>query len=446
MSSIDNIITVNISQQSASAQAPGFGVVLIASVFASWGTGSNSDLIRYYTSLASVGLDFASNSAEYLAAQAAFSQNPKPTKVAIGKIPTLVAGVTQLAFSADLIASNVVTPTINGVALAPITYATSHAATMTAIATAIAAATGVASAAVDGSNPRQINITGASGVALTASETVTGGASQPTVTTTVATPAVTFSTGLAAIRNVDAGWYGLVITDRTDNCILDVAAWAETQLVAFVPVTAAAGALTTSTTDILTQLKNKAFGNTIPVYHAISTEYPGTAWEAEMLSYDPGSANWNLKALAGITPNTLTDTQQTNLKNKNGNFYNSVSGVKMMDGGGKCASGQYADVKVGLDWFKVNLQVDVFNVLVSLPKVPFTDAGIAIIESALRARVAKGVAAGIIDGSRPITYAIPKVADISQQDRAARNLPNMAFTCYLAGAIDTVTFNLVFLT
>lgn len=90
-----------------------------------------------------------------------------------------------LVFSADLVASNVINGNINGVAIAPVTYASSHLATMTAIAAAIETADDDVTATVGGANNRTITIM-ASGAAkaLVAGWVVTLGGSQATITMT----------------------------------------------------------------------------------------------------------------------------------------------------------------------------------------------------------------------------------------------------------------------
>lgn len=88
-------------------------------------------------------------------------------------------------FSADLITGNIVNATVNGVAITPVTYATSHLATMQAVANAIAAIPSVTSATVGGVNNRTITIISNPGTAtVVTSFVVTAGASQATVTTT----------------------------------------------------------------------------------------------------------------------------------------------------------------------------------------------------------------------------------------------------------------------
>jgi len=99
-----------------------------------------------------------------------------------------VREVSTITLDADLVASNTITITVNGTALSAINYATSHAATLTAIATAIQATAGVLTASASG---RVITVTGANpGDPFTlTSSAITGGSSQATVTVAESTAA-----------------------------------------------------------------------------------------------------------------------------------------------------------------------------------------------------------------------------------------------------------------
>lgn len=89
-------------------------------------------------------------------------------------------------FSGDLVASNEINVTVNGVAITPVVYAVSHLATMQAIADEIELIPTVASATVGGANDRTITIISVVGNATVISGfLVTLGASQATVTTTL---------------------------------------------------------------------------------------------------------------------------------------------------------------------------------------------------------------------------------------------------------------------
>lgn len=101
--------------------------------------------------------------------------------VVVGDTPYIVyAGKKQvqtITLSTDLIASNVMTTVVNGSSVAS-TYATSHAATLTAHALLISVLKGVTSATASGD---VITVTSDLDVALVITSAVTLGSSQPTV-------------------------------------------------------------------------------------------------------------------------------------------------------------------------------------------------------------------------------------------------------------------------
>lgn len=95
------------------------------------------------------------------------------------KIP--IQNKSILSIDADLIASNSTIVTVNGNATTATVYATSHEATMAAIAAKVAVLTGVASATYSGTG-RDITIIGENGIEIDASAVTTLGASQGTWT------------------------------------------------------------------------------------------------------------------------------------------------------------------------------------------------------------------------------------------------------------------------
>jgi uncharacterized cupredoxin-like copper-binding protein len=107
--------------------------------------------------------------------------SPKVTSVSS---TTYTSNYTLITFSAALVASNKINGNINGVAIPETTYATSNAATLTALATAIAAITGVGSAVVSGTRAIKVYPTNAQSIATATSWAVTAGASQATVAIT----------------------------------------------------------------------------------------------------------------------------------------------------------------------------------------------------------------------------------------------------------------------
>jgi hypothetical protein len=152
----------------------------------------------------------------------------------------------------------------------------------------------------------------------------------------------------------------------------------------------------------------------------------------------PGSSTWMFKTLVGITVDSITSTQSTNIRNKNGNTYETVGGVNITREG-KVASGEYIEVIRGVDWLESRMEERIYSRFVNLPKIPYTNAGIAIIEAEVRAQLQEAVVAGVIDGEQAITVTVPLISEISVNDRANRILPAITFEAKLAGAIHKAT-------
>lgn len=111
----------------------------------------------------------------------------------------------SIALSADLITGNTVNATVNGVAITPVVYATSHLATMQAVANAIAAIPSVQSATVGGANNRTITVISNIGTATAVTVfTVTGGASQATATITNSQQGIFFGVTQAIYNKASA--------------------------------------------------------------------------------------------------------------------------------------------------------------------------------------------------------------------------------------------------
>lgn len=90
--------------------------------------------------------------------------------------------IVAVSASTALVASNSTVVTLNGIALTPVVYATSNAATLTAIAVLIASQPNIASAVSDGAST--ITITASQGYSVSATFVTTAGAGQPTWTST----------------------------------------------------------------------------------------------------------------------------------------------------------------------------------------------------------------------------------------------------------------------
>jgi hypothetical protein len=125
------------------------------------------------------------------------------------------------------------------------------------------------------------------------------------------------------------------------------------------------------------------------------------------------------------------------VENKNATWYMTTAGVPMTSNG-QVASGEYIDVIHGLDWLKARIQNLVFTALTNVDKVPFTDEGVQMVVSPLKAALEEGKKNGIL-ASYAITF--PAVAEVSVTDKGRRFLPDVTFTGVLAGAIHSTKIN-----
>ncbi len=116
-------------------------------------------------------------------------------------------------------------------------------------------------------------------------------------------------------------------------------------------------------------------------------------------------------------------------------------GIYNQTSNGKMASGKNVDQIHGRDWMSSVIQANIFGLLSGVNKVPFTDAGIGLVEQQAKAAGNFGVARGYL-ASYETDF--PTLDEVSSADKAARVLDNASLTGVEAGAIESViTFNLI---
>ncbi len=162
-----------------------------------------------------------------------------------------------------------------------------------------------------------------------------------------------------------------------------------------------------------------------------SDPIPEAAYFGKMLTKQPGVATWKFKELQAVPTYDLPQGEIANLEKKNVTWYMTTAGVPMTSNG-QMAAGEYIDVIHGLDWLQARIQNLVFTALVNTDKVPFTDDGVQMVVSPLKAALEEGKKNGIL-ASYVIEF--PAVAEVSITDKGSRFLPDVKFSGVLAGAI-----------
>lgn len=441
--SIDRIINVSITRQTTSVTQAGFGTPGIIAEFETSKTTPVFSRFRTYTSLTAMANEgWGVTDGVYKAAQAIFSQNPKVSKIMVGRkdsadaswsaalsaiesetsdwygFGVIISPEANVVFSGDFVADNSIAGTVNGVAITPVAFTTDHATTMQALITELELITGLTATLDSGDvtgRTLDIEIFGKGVESL--SFTVTGGSAQATAT----------------------------ITYDTTSDLMEVAAWTETQTKIFGASTNNTDAYDSgSTADLLYLLQNNNYDRSFGFYSAVgqgvgvtSCLYPEFAIIGRCLPYEPGQITWRYKTLSGITTDSLTDGQADAIEGKNGNYLVSIGGVASFHTG-QMASGEWIDTITGVDWIQARLQEAIYSELLNNLKLPYTSAGITAVEGTIRGVLLRASRQGIIT-EESIDITVPDIADISSTDKNNRLLPDVEFEATLQGAIHTIT-------
>ncbi len=250
---------------------------------------------------------------------------------------------------------------------------------------------------------------------------------------------------LTAINSLNDQWYGLVVIDTTTPAdIVTAGTWARANKKFMFTGTNEASALIDPDTTSTPYLLNNGGVVSNITYNEKSRDASAQGWQdlAEAVYHlvrTPGSYTPAYKTLASCTPDELTGSQVGVLLGKQCNIFHDVAGRDVMEQGYATGSEiEYTDTFIGIDWLQARIQEEVFLLISNSPKIPYTDAGVAQIESAVSAVLKRAVDNGFLADFETVAE---KTADQSTSDRAARTYNGLTFTATLAGAIHYVTIN-----
>lgn len=247
----------------------------------------------------------------------------------------------------------------------------------------------------------------------------------------------TYVSALQAVIDEDDTWYALMADDHSDATIEELAETIQAMRKIYATSTSSTEALNPSgTTDIGAKLFAKKLDRTFISYHPqAESQFPECRWVGEQLTYAPGSNTWEYKSLSGVEDVKLNSTQIRTLENKGYNYYISIKGAPVTRRG-KTSGNSWIDEIILVDWIYARLQEQIFFRLINLPKIPYTDVGVTIIENEIRSVLTQGQENGGID---QYTVTSPRVLAIPEMQRAQRILGDFKFNARLAGAVSIVT-------
>ena len=426
---IESIVDVTVSVTGATPSGDDYETPLFLA-YHTVGTGAN--LVDTFASLQeAVTAGHAVGSLVHKGLSAMFSQNPRPKQIKVGKRTTAWAQVLRF-YPKNNTAGFVYRFRING---ALITYTVLAAQSLSDVAAGIATAVNTAggsnwSGTHTGTNVYAVMTAAADGVQYPVTEV------PYELWMEDVTPAASAAAELTAVLAEDSNWYGLVVDVPSAVTIAAVAAVVETTRKVYTPDTHDTKATDgTVTDDIASTLQGLGYMRTFVQYHPDYGVFSAGALMAYMLTTPPGSATWAHKSIRGVRKYNLRAAQAAALKAKNCNMYLSFAG-RGTTLWGVSSGGEYMDVVRGVDWVVSSMQIRVFILLATNPKVPYTDHGVELIKGEVRAPLVIGARAPhnlIVEDSIVVTA--PKVADIAPEDRTARVLPNVEFGADLQGAV-----------
>jgi hypothetical protein len=426
--SLADIVNVTISASTVGITQAGFGIPLILSANASW----PSERIRFYSSLVGVASDFAATTPEYLAAARIFSQSPHPVQIAIGRLankPTQHWTITPVVHNSTDYKIRIGANTV--------TYTSDASATDAEIAAGlIALVNALTGDTLTASGTTTLALTGDSAGAWNDVEVL-----DPTLLVLAqdhADPGV--AADLTAIKLIDDSWYGIINPYNSKAMALAISVWTEANGKFFIGATQDTECITVaegSATDVMKTAKDATYFRSAFFYHPSNGAFLDAGLAGRVLPIDPGKETWAFKTVVGVSQVTLTETQLTNLKNKNGNAYQKVNGVNITKFG-KMAAGEWIDVIRFRDWLIARMQENIFRTLLSNDKIPYIDDGVQLIAGNVRATLKEGKDVGGLDS---YSVAVGKVKDANPTDKQNRELKLVNFASILAGAIHAAYIN-----
>lgn len=243
------------------------------------------------------------------------------------------------------------------------------------------------------------------------------------------------ATDLAAALILDSDWYGLVIDSNSGAEIAAAAAWALANDKLFGGLSIDSDN-TTAEDGVAYDLQQLTNHNAFVLASRDSNGQGEAGLMGRQFSRTPGSSTWAHKAISGQIPDAWTASEFSNLRSNGALVYVNDQGV-LHTYDGAAASGRFLDITRGIAWLKARIREAVLAQIVNVEKIPYTQRGIGIVESAIYGVLSLAQSNGLLASGWTVTS--PELSTISTANKAARLLPDIKFSATLAGAIQTVT-------
>ncbi len=433
MANLSQIARVVIALSTASIAKASFGIPLIVAP-----TTGFSERVRIYTD-PDAAIDDGLDARTLKAINSVFGQSPRPDRVYVGRRNLETVAITTGLTSVT--AGNVFSLDVDGATYA---YVAKSGDTITQVFTglsdALKASGSITSKYAIRTNEASIDIE-----PLDSTQAAVIKMGNNLIHTPQGDPN-NIAADLVAIKRENNDFYGLMLTERGDNMLMQTAIWTETQSKLFFACSGNPDIWDASKSDdIASLLQQQQYYRTALIAHKeADDEFPEAAWMGRCFSIQPGGEVWALKNLTGITPSNFSDTEQQVIWRKGANTYEKYSENVYMTNPGKVSAGEWIDTIRGRDFAVDTIQKDMASAQIRAKKIPYTNAGIQICVNTVRGSLVKLQKAGVLapdevnsDGETVPGFVIsyPNAADVDANTKATRKL-YLTFVGILAGAIQ----------
>lgn len=421
--SLESIVDVTITTATAAPTRVGFGIPLVMAYHTHF-----IERQRTYTSLIGMVADsFTTSEDAYRIATALFAQNPKPASIVVGRMGS--SAVRTYTFTPIAVDSETYTIYCGGIAA---TFVADATATVAEICTGLKAAIDALS--------QNLTVTDNTTSITVAANAITDQIAvysndKALILTNDETADGDIAADIAAVSVENDTWYSCHLAAQSHAVILAAAVYIETVYKLLVVASPDSDIYGSGSADIASTLQTAGYARTGLVYHTKAvSQYPGAAWAGRCLPLDPGSITWKFKTVSGVDFESFTSAEQGYITAKDCNNYVRIAGINMFQEGVSPA-GEFLDITRGVDFIRARLQEYVFGALARADKVPFTNAGIGVVEAEVKAVMQLGINETILSEDPAPVVQVPLASEVSTTDKANRTLPDVTFTGTLAGAI-----------
>ena len=257
------------------------------------------------------------------------------------------------------------------------------------------------------------------------------------------TTPLTATQALAALIAIDDTAYWVACDDHTEATVVALAALCEASFKMYVTSSQDADVISTiAIDDIGSVLQDASYNRVVTLYHtSADSALPEAGIVGAMAAIQAGTSTLEDKTLVGVPSINVSATARTALEDKNVGYYSPIAGVNSYFNS-KTASGQFVDTIVFSDWLRARLGESVYGLLKRESdagrRVRLDDVGFNQVRGAIFQIINEGISNGSISEEITPVVRIPTRAEIAENDRANRVLPNVVVEVLYSNAVHKV--------